>query len=177
MTPRKPRSRRPWTALRAYTQRVRLDISERGLGPYIASLPRTAIRKFRHDSKFRLSTLSLTLILSFLYFFFSIPPTSEPVLFALIDNGVISPELAFRELKVDIASGKAKLHPIENGHLLIDPSLSVHPIEQLMATAQDDWETKLKRQSRTLRQAVEEYKRRYRRAPPLGFDKWWNYVV
>ncbi|EIN06948.1 hypothetical protein PUNSTDRAFT_104368 [Punctularia strigosozonata HHB-11173 SS5] len=34
----------------------------------------------------------------------------------------------------------------------------------------------LKRQSRSLQEAVLEYKRRYGRLPPKGFDHWWDYV-
>ena len=33
----------------------------------------------------------------------------------------------------------------------------------------------LERQSRTLDQAAEEYRRRYKRNPPLGFDIWWQF--
>jgi hypothetical protein len=32
------------------------------------------------------------------------------------------------------------------------------------------------RQSKTLPQAVVEYKRRYGRAPPKGFEQWWKYA-
>jgi hypothetical protein len=34
----------------------------------------------------------------------------------------------------------------------------------------------LSRQSRSLRAAVREYKRRYGRNPPKGFDAWWRFV-
>jgi hypothetical protein len=34
----------------------------------------------------------------------------------------------------------------------------------------------LSRQSRSLRAAVAEYKRRYGRNPPKGFDAWWRFV-
>ena len=33
----------------------------------------------------------------------------------------------------------------------------------------------LAKQSTTLSEAVEEYKRRYKRAPPVGFDVWWQF--
>jgi hypothetical protein len=39
------------------------------------------------------------------------------------------------------------------------------------------WEDLLKRQSKSLEQAVKEYKRRYGRLPPKGFDKWYKYCV
>jgi hypothetical protein len=32
------------------------------------------------------------------------------------------------------------------------------------------------RQSKTLPQAVSEYKRRYGRAPPIGFEQWWKFA-
>lgn len=34
----------------------------------------------------------------------------------------------------------------------------------------------MSRQSTTLEAAVQEYKRRYKRAPPAGFDKWWKFA-
>lgn len=48
----------------------------------------------------------------------------------------------------------------------------LHPIVKLMNDAEEAWEDMLRRQSQTLEQAVLEYKRRYNRNPPLGFDKW-----
>ncbi|KAG6903929.1 hypothetical protein DXG01_013829, partial [Tephrocybe rancida] len=35
---------------------------------------------------------------------------------------------------------------------------------------------KVAEQSKTLKAAVAEYKRRYKRAPPKGFDQWWNFA-
>lgn len=70
-------------------------------------------------------------------------------------------------------------HP--NGHVLI-PSISQmkesggqdsrHPILTLVDEAEKAWNALVKKQSRTLREAVAEYRRRYRRNPPKGFDKW-----
>ncbi|KAF8517363.1 hypothetical protein BU17DRAFT_91802 [Hysterangium stoloniferum] len=51
-----------------------------------------------------------------------------------------------------------------------------HPIYELIETAEAQWKRKLARQSKTLNEAVEEYKRRYGRPPPKGFDAWWHYV-
>lgn len=50
-----------------------------------------------------------------------------------------------------------------------------HPIQTLMAENKQKWEDLLKRQSSTLKQAVQEYLRRYGRLPPKGFDQWWQY--
>ena len=47
-----------------------------------------------------------------------------------------------------------------------------HPIYELTARAEVAWEQKLKAASKTLPEAVNEYRRRYGRSPPLGFDLW-----
>lgn len=58
----------------------------------------------------------------------------------------------------------------------LGPGSSPHPITYLIDQAQAAWAEKNARQSRTLREAVEEYRRRYGRAPPAGFEKWWRYL-
>jgi hypothetical protein len=58
-----------------------------------------------------------------------------------------------------------------DGYLELNPS-GRHPIYDLIERAQHQWSTKLERQSKTLHEAVVEYKRRYSRSPPPGFDKW-----
>jgi hypothetical protein len=45
-----------------------------------------------------------------------------------------------------------------------------------MAYAEDNFRDLLSRQSRTLSAAVREYKRRYHRDPPKGFDDWWRFA-
>jgi len=45
-----------------------------------------------------------------------------------------------------------------------------------MADARDKHDRMLKRQSKTLPQAVAEYQRRYGRKPPLGFDEWFEFA-
>jgi predicted metal-dependent peptidase len=47
-----------------------------------------------------------------------------------------------------------------------------HPIHDLVANATRDWEAKVARQSKTLEEAVREYRRRHNRNPPKGFDDW-----
>ncbi|KAJ7148964.1 glycosyl transferase family 90-domain-containing protein [Mycena crocata] len=77
----------------------------------------------------------------------------------------------------------AALRPIELGHhifredglLEVNPT-GVHPIFELTSRAEGAWRDKLSRASTSLPQAVEEYRRRYKRDPPKGFDDWWNYV-
>lgn len=51
-----------------------------------------------------------------------------------------------------------------------------HPIPRLMADAERQFRALLSRQSHSLRGAVTEYKRRYGRNPPKGFDAWWRFV-
>ncbi|GAA5940397.1 hypothetical protein JCM3775_005079 [Rhodotorula graminis] len=51
-----------------------------------------------------------------------------------------------------------------------------HPIHDLISNATTEWDKKLKRQSKTLEQAVREYKRRHRRPPPKGFDDWFRFA-
>lgn len=54
--------------------------------------------------------------------------------------------------------------------------LDEHPIPELMAEAEENFKQLLSRQSTTLKKAVAEYKRRYGRNPPKGFDQWWDFV-
>ncbi|KAH8101730.1 capsular associated protein [Cristinia sonorae] len=56
------------------------------------------------------------------------------------------------------------------------PKLKEHPIPQLMAEAESKFRNLLARQSKTLELAVQEYKRRYDRDPPRGFDHWWQFA-
>ena len=51
-----------------------------------------------------------------------------------------------------------------------------HPIPRLMQEAEVKYKKKLGSQSKTLKAAVMEYKRRYRRPPPKGFDAWWEFA-
>jgi hypothetical protein len=58
-----------------------------------------------------------------------------------------------------------------DGLLQVNPN-GRHPILDLIDHAEEGWNGKLARASRTLPDAVREYHRRYARAPPPGFDKW-----
>ncbi|ODO07250.1 hypothetical protein L198_00829 [Cryptococcus wingfieldii CBS 7118] len=62
---------------------------------------------------------------------------------------------------------------LPNGLLIADPS-SPHPIYTLIEEANKNWEQKLGKASRSLSEAADEYRRRYERNPPRGFDRWWN---
>ncbi|EIW79444.1 glycosyltransferase family 90 protein [Coniophora puteana RWD-64-598 SS2] len=52
-----------------------------------------------------------------------------------------------------------------------------HPIPHLIADAEAAFGAKLERQSKTLAQAAAEYRRRYGRDPPRGFDTWWAFAA
>ncbi|TDL27904.1 glycosyltransferase family 90 protein [Rickenella mellea] len=52
-----------------------------------------------------------------------------------------------------------------------------HPIPVLMAEAEDKYRDLLAKQSKTLADAVNEYRRRYKREPPKGFGDWWKFAV
>ncbi|KAG6330976.1 hypothetical protein ID866_8112 [Astraeus odoratus] len=120
-------------------------------------------------------TLGLTCILAVTLhaLTFSIP-TAHVEVFSVID---ISP---FRQQDQDGFHGQPE--PLErhtytsDGLLVVNPN-GPHPIFELMRGAEEKWNAKLQRASKTLEEAVAEYKRRYNRPPPLGFDKWWDYVV
>ncbi|KAG8954787.1 capsule-associated protein CAP1 [Tulasnella sp. 419] len=51
-----------------------------------------------------------------------------------------------------------------------------HPIPKLMHDAQVKFKALMTRQSKTLKQASAEYRRRYKRDPPKGFDDWWKFA-
>nr|GAT49505.1 predicted protein [Mycena chlorophos] len=61
-------------------------------------------------------------------------------------------------------------------YLALGPRLEAHPIPALMDTAEARFRAKVAKQSLTLPLAVAEYKRRYGRAPPKGFDAWWAFA-
>ncbi|KAL1726872.1 glycosyltransferase family 90 protein [Schizophyllum commune] len=63
----------------------------------------------------------------------------------------------------------------QNGLVEVNP-MGAHPIYELMERAEKQWKRKQARASRTLEQAVREYRRRYKRNPPKGFDVWWDFV-
>ncbi|GAA5953962.1 hypothetical protein JCM21900_003066 [Sporobolomyces salmonicolor] len=73
-----------------------------------------------------------------------------------------------------------QFHP--NGQLYVEPLSTFpeppapHPILTLIKRAENEWNQKVERQSKTLKDAVREYRRRYKKNPPRGFDRWWAYV-
>lgn len=81
---------------------------------------------------------------------------------------------AMAENEISHAAGtQHTVHP--NGLLLVNPH-GRHPIHQLIDSAEHKWNNLLRSQSTTLGAAVEEYKQRYRRNPPRGFEHWWTFA-
>ncbi|KAF2433204.1 putative capsule-associated protein CAP1 [Tothia fuscella] len=66
--------------------------------------------------------------------------------------------------------------PLEElGRLRISNSTS-HPIDQLIRSSGSEFENLLSRQSKSLEQAVTEYRRRYGISPPPNFDVWYEFA-
>lgn len=74
-----------------------------------------------------------------------------------------------REQLAASPSGGHTFHP--NGLLLVNPK-GRHPINVLIEHGEKKWNDLLKRQSKTLDEATQEYKRRYKRNPPKGWEQW-----
>jgi hypothetical protein len=68
-----------------------------------------------------------------------------------------------------LAIGK---HKFRSDGLLQVNMEGAHPIFELTSRAEKEWEAKLRSASKTFQEAVQEYERRYKRAPPKGFDLW-----
>lgn len=67
-------------------------------------------------------------------------------------------------------------HPkLHNGQKSYPPE-KTHPIPNLAQNAQQRFDHVRSRQSKTLAEAVQEYKRRYKMHPPPNFDKWFNFA-
>lgn len=57
-----------------------------------------------------------------------------------------------------------------------DDGESYHPMFDLLREGEEKFEKMVEKRSESLEEAVEEYRRRYGRQPPIGFDRWWEYV-
>lgn len=68
------------------------------------------------------------------------------------------------------------LQPTNSAPTRLTGNVAEHPIPHLMHDAERRFRALLSRQSHSLRAAVAEYKRRYGRNPPRGFDKWWHFA-
>jgi hypothetical protein len=58
-----------------------------------------------------------------------------------------------------------------------DEGLCPHPVLQLTRNAQKTFDTTVKRQSKSLNEAIAEYKRRYNMPPPPHFDAWYKFAT
>ncbi|EFP88072.2 uncharacterized protein PGTG_12519 [Puccinia graminis f. sp. tritici CRL 75-36-700-3] len=67
-------------------------------------------------------------------------------------------------------------HPNGLYYLSQPPPLERHPILDLIDKAEQEWANKVAKSSRSLEEAVAEYRRRYHQPPPFGFEKWWEYA-
>ncbi|KAI9856044.1 MAG: hypothetical protein M1813_009264 [Trichoglossum hirsutum] len=54
--------------------------------------------------------------------------------------------------------------------------ISIHPIDELIKSAQQHHVEMIQGQSKTLEEAIQEYKIRYNRSPPPKFDIWFSYA-
>ncbi|KAJ7262915.1 glycosyl transferase family 90-domain-containing protein [Mycena rebaudengoi] len=99
---------------------------------------------------------------------------SVPQSTAVADSSVKMPASRSTEGKRrEVATGKHTYRP--DGLVDVNPD-GPHPIFELVERAEAAWAAKQARASTSLREAVAEYRRRYKRAPPRGFDEWWYYV-
>jgi hypothetical protein len=80
---------------------------------------------------------------------------------------------AFDRQKDQIPHDLNAARPAEASKPLIYTNERIHPIKNLVVSAHESWDHKLQTQSQTLEAAVDEYKRRYKMAPPPHFDKWY----
>lgn len=70
----------------------------------------------------------------------------------------------------------AALGEDENGNEQIPATVKSHPIHQLISKNEVDFKALRVRQSKTLEEAVGEYRRRYDIPPPPNFDKWFRFA-
>ena len=74
------------------------------------------------------------------------------------------------------------LHPVTGGDVGYSRSLGLtsgqkHPIEILFQDARQKQAHLVERQSKSLAEAVVNYKDRYKREPPPGFDEWYHAAI
>lgn len=66
--------------------------------------------------------------------------------------------------------------PPVHGPPVLPASSSTHPIHQLIAHHESQFGTLRARQSKSLSEAVAEYRRRYKLPPPPNFDQWYKFA-
>jgi beta-1,2-xylosyltransferase len=93
-------------------------------------------------------------------------------------------ELSAAERQAALALASSSHSPAKSGLHTFDPSApgsqnashATHPILGLLVEGERKWADLVDRQSRSLEEAVVEYKKRYGRNPPKGFDDWWSFA-
>ena len=68
-------------------------------------------------------------------------------------------------------------HAHESNEPVPAPNAQSHPIHKLISTAEEEFEKLKSRQSRSLKDAVAEYRKRYKMPPPPNFDKWYEFAT
>ena len=106
----------------------------------------------------------------------SVPPTlQDPVDLDDLsehddDYSLAEDEGLYGDDKSGLGLGSSHLYR-SDGLLEVNPD-GPHPIYELVNMAEARWSEKHRKASKTLAAAVQEYRRRYRRDPPRGFDHW-----
>lgn len=90
-----------------------------------------------------------------------LPPSKAP---STLSNLQSSKDSAAPALTAEAKKGPQQIEP------------GSHPVWQLTKDAEKDFEDTLKRQSKSLPDAVVEYRRRYGIPPPPNFDKWYEFA-
>lgn len=72
---------------------------------------------------------------------------------------------------------KGRSHTFNPNGILEPNPKGQHPIYDLIERSHGAWQEKLDGASKTLAEAVNEYRKRYNRAPPKGFDRWWAWAA
>ncbi|KAG9050628.1 F-actin-capping protein subunit alpha [Tulasnella sp. UAMH 9824] len=75
------------------------------------------------------------------------------------------------------SDGKLVVPIDEKGNAISKVGFTKHPLLDLIEEAENKWKATVKRQSKTLEEAVREYERRYNRPPPKGFDHWYRFAT
>ena len=77
----------------------------------------------------------------------------------------------------DYSSGGPKLSGLNtNTYGYASSPSGLHPVHELIQGAENQFRETLSRQSKTLSEAVKEYKRRYLIPPPPNFDRWYEFA-
>lgn len=100
-------------------------------------------------------------------------------LIAFMPNHVTRKHLLWSFMLVLVAPLLANTVAIRNANSRVAKvaATHMHPIEDIITQAESGFQELLHRQSTSLADAEQEYKRRYKMEPPPGFDAWFQYAV